>query len=392
MTDIEILDQDRLNIILILVLIGLTALTAIGMAIYYFAHKDIMFTMVPQGEIVVIMHGDRVARFIGNITGYWVHPKTGIVTEGNAPTSISLPGNIYGIYWIGLWPFASRYKYMFPRTKYSKGTDGATDYTIHGKNDRADSIFWQASFGITVRGAETEEGIPITADFVITTRTVDANKSLFGNKSPGWLANANGSVTAEIRDIFGTSKLNEIIQMEAEVGTDEPKKDEGGENTPKVHVRSRLQKGIALLNDSDRGNPGIKSTLGQEIVSVNFLGFSIDPTDKMSDTQKASLTKYYADRDKEKVETAAEAKSKEMRILADAKLYEAQKEAEAIKVKGNAEAQAAKQMADATKENPHAGLQSLGNSKSIHTVVIGTPAMPAFGISPGTAGEKPGNN
>jgi len=334
-----------MEILILIVLAVVMFAVPVALAIYRLAHIDICFTMVPQGEIIVVMKADKVKRYIGNVTGHWVNPETGEVTEGSAPASLKMPREIWGIYWLGFWPFASRYTYNFPRAKYIKKPGDAIDYAIIGKDDVADSVFWQASYGIEVRMAETIEGVPITAQFVITTKTVHAGIALFANKSPGWLERVTAAVKAEIRDFIGNEKLADINKMKVETGDADGK--------------SKLQQEIDLLNESIRGNPGLIETTGQKIIAINFLGYDIEKTG-LNKAQEASLAKYYADREADRVITEAEVEAKKTVV--------------------EAEAASTKLMSDAVSGNQHAGTMALASAikaqPHLNTLILGHSVMP----------------
>jgi hypothetical protein len=365
-----------MEILILIVLAVVMFAVPIALAIYRLAHIDICFTMVPQGEIIVVMKADKVKRYIGNIIDHWVNPETGEVTKGSAPASLKMPREIWGIYWLGFWPFASRYTYKFPRAKYIKEPGKSVNYVIVGKEDKADSVFWQASYGIEVKMAETIEGVPITAQLVITTETVHVGIALFANKSPGWLERVTAAVKAQSRDFIGNEKLADINKMKVETGDADGK--------------SKLQQEIDLLNESIRGNPGLIETTGQKIKAVNFLGYDIEKIG-LNKAQEASIAQYYADRDADKVRTEARVEAEKTVIVADAELKASERkaqqiellgkaEATAIRAKGTAEAETTKLMSDAVSGNQHAGTMALANAIKVqphlNTLILGHSVMP----------------
>jgi hypothetical protein len=376
-------------------IIALIVLAGLGLAgaliAYELAHVDIYFTMVPQGEIVAIMEGDQLSHFIGNIDQHWVDPKTGVVTEGIAPESVKQPWNFKGIYWMGFWPFARRYTYMFARNKYKKTEGAGTGYEIKGAEDEANSIFWRAQFGIVMTDAETEDGIPITASFVITTETINAQMSLFGNKSTGWLGRVMAATEADLRDFIAKRGLKVISEMQAETGGSGP-----------GQARSDLQTQIELLNRSESGNPGLIETAGQEIKAINFLEYSV--SDTLNETQKAVLARYFADRNAEKIQRDAEAAAEVLRIQENGRLAVAEviakttvtiatAEAEAELVKLTARAKGAKLLSEATSSNPHAGTQAIADAiavkNNLSTLILGQGVMPTVAVDAPKPEKKP---
>lgn len=379
-----------LELVLLIALVGVMFSPLVALIIYRLAHVNICYTMVPQGEFIVVMHADKVHKYIGNVNDHWIDPETGKVTKGVTPSSVKMPGHLWGIYWLGFWPYASRYTYRFPRAKYVKKAGEETEYAIIGKDDTADSVFWQASYGIEVTSAETRDGVPITLQFVITTQTVHVGIALFANKSPGWLERVTAAVKAEIRDFVGNMELAKINEIKAENGSADGKSD--------------LQKEIELLNMSTQGNPGLEETAGQKIIAINFLGYSIDTTG-LNPAQEASLARYYAQRKADATVVAAQGsldasrlKAEETKVTgeADARVITVKGNAEAgvIAAKGAAEAEVQQLLSDAVKHNPQAvGLAiaaSIGKLTGLKSGVFGSNVMPTIDVDASTdEKEKP---
>jgi hypothetical protein len=333
------------------------------LALYLLAELDVFLGMVPEGEIIAVMVSDKVKFYIGNIKGFWVNPETGEVSPDSKiiPPEIEsqIPVNILGlgIFWLGVWPFAERYTYEFPRNKYVK-KEGSTDYTIEAREDRADSVYFRASYPVVIE-ADTIEYVPLKLYLLVTTETVNVDQALFKVKSPGWLTALTAAVKATGRDFVGNSTLKAINQLKAEVG---------GSGTG----RSEFQKAIFLLNDNSTGNNSLEVALGQKIISVNFIDY--DFSEAKTDPQKAAMKKFDLAMD---ADAAVEAKRK--------KDTETDGEENRIRKIGAANAASAQLMTEAVRGNPHAGViamaEAIGQQKNLTTLIIGeSPVMPTKSI------------
>ncbi len=371
--------------------------TAAALATYELAKASILVTTIHQGTIVVMMVGDGVWRYVGRIDGHWVHPETGKIyrNDDSEPKPKCMPRSIFGIYLLGPWPYFGKYRYEHPRNKYVKKS-GVTDYEFVPREGEVDSLYFQASYGIVIHGAETSEKLPLTLHILITTQTTDAATSLFKNMSPGWLARVTAAVQAAVRDFVGNRTLDDITRLEAESSGSLPGESpaQPGQPAPSTDQKnahkSAFQRAIDLLNDRNNGNPGLDETVGQRIIAVNFLSYSIDTTSS-DPAQKASLAAYFAQQEAAKklieaknLEETAKPLAAKTRIDADAKAYQIEKE-------GTASADAADKMARAVAKNPHAGnmaiAEAIRNQTGAKTLIIGASVMPT--ISADEPPEKP---
>jgi len=389
--------------ILIIIATVVMSIATLTFAFYRMSEHDIFFTRVPEGEIIAVMHSDKLERFIANIDGFWVHPKTGEVFDKKnnpIPTdgSVSLPEDLFdsGIYWLGIWPFAERYTYDFHWNKWTKQKDEKTgkeksEYSIVSRSEKVKSLYFKAQYPVLASGCETSEGVPLTMIVLVTTETVNADIALFKIKTPGWLSALNGQITAIVRDWNGKCEVSDIAKLQAEIPTT------GAE-------KSEFQKAFLLLNETGVGNPSVKEMYGQKIVAVSFVSYSID--DPTNPLQEASIKKYQAEREKEV--TIIKAKAKNQAATEDAKatiknanadaykkIKEGEAEAEAtrktgaaeaeiIALKGTAEAEASRKMSDAVKNNPYAGTiavaRAIENQKHATTLIVGKGVLPTKNV------------
>lgn len=349
-----------MNTLVIMFLTFVGILGIIALFLYLLASFDIFLGMVPEGEIIAVMVSDKVKFYIGNISGFWVHPETGILTAGEVPATEkeNMPWNIFGlgIFWLGIWPFAERYSYPFPHDKYRKKENNA-GYEIVSKDDIADSVYFRASYPITIE-AITKDFVPIVMQILLTTETTDVDQALFKVKSPGWLAAVTAAVKAATRDFIGGKELQKINELKAEA-------DGPGSG------KTEFQIAIDVLNDPKTGNPSLSDSFGQKIVTVNFIDYKI--TNTPAGPHQKAVARYEAAMDAE----AAVFKAKKV-------VTEKEAEAQGIRLVKGAEADMAAKMRDAVKDNPHAGELALADAiryqEKATTLILNSAVTPMKGI------------
>lgn len=394
-----------MNIYMWWLIIGtaLMSVPAFILTCYVFSARDIFLTRVPEGEIIVVMYSGKKHRFMANITGYWVHPETGKISrdddEANPKSAVKMPEDYWGIYWLGPWPIAERYRYEFHWNKWEK-KDPATgkeapEYSVIPRAEPVKSIYFRAQYPVQISGCETKENVPLTMTVLINIEVVNADTALFKVKSPGWLSALSGQVMAVVRDFVGKHEVLDITKLQAEIPEEVEKKPDTDESKIEVSEkkRSRFQELFFSLNESKKGNPSTEETYGVKIIAVSFPGFVIEePKTKM---HEAAIKKYTADREKEATITAAEARATAAVQDKEAKMREAEAaayatretgkaEAEAIAVKGDAQAEAARKMTLAVKDNPHAGVIAMASAiekqKGASTLIVGQAVLPTKSI------------
>jgi len=365
---------------LIWISIAVMSLISLAIIIDILAEKNVFFTKVAEGEIVVVMHSEKAFKYIGNIESFWVNPKTGKISakKKTKKQDLVLPRNVLGIYWLGFWPLAKRYEYQFDWNKFAKKKNESgketSEYELVPRSEPIDSIYFRASYPIRVIGAETSENVPLTLDLLITTQTINADTALFKVKSPGWLAALTGAVTGVVRDFVGKDEVNKLMMMQTEVNVDN--------DGTSIKGKTLLQKAVDQLNLSVSGNPSIVKQFGQKIISVNLLSIEIDRP--KNDIHGAAIEKYTATRKGEALVETAKAGKKV--ALEEAKKIGTLAKAEAgrITLEGEATAGAARKLTDAVKENPHWGAISIANAiekqKTATTLILGEGVLPTKGI------------
>lgn len=358
------------------------------LAIYNLAYLNKFFMIVHSGTIAVRKKSGKAVRFVGELggTGFWVHPKTGVIHPDSDSKPLFMPINILGtgIYWLGVWPIATRHTYKLPRNKYVKKGDGA-DYVFENPHDSTvDSVLLRASYGIVISAAETHpsEKVPINVRLLATFMVTDCRIALFENISPDWLARATGMIEAAGRDFIGNHTLDSITGLDAEGSSDGKGK-------------SSFQEYMMKINTGSPDNPCIQELAGHRLVAISFLDYEIAEVGA-NETQKASIKRYFATQEASAKLVASEADAKARLIAAEADVRIAEQkakeiailaEAEAARIQreGAAKAAAAKAFAEANANNPHAGTFAIAEAlreTSATTVVMGPGVVPTMPVTP----------
>ncbi len=367
--------------------------------------KNISFTQVPQGEIVVVMIGKEVYRFLGNIKDHWVDQKTGEIWrtkefndgfdnigpngEKNMSRKKDVPSNqpigFKGIYWMGLWPFTQVHVYPFKWNKWDKPEktkEGkAIEFDIQPRNEKVDSLYFMSGYAFKVHGAETKEKIPVDVILVLVVRVTNAMTALFGVKN-GWYATLDGKVLGSGRDFIGITKIDELTKLQHEEG-DIP----SGDDTTEAHItrKSFLRKMMYINDDPNtpedpehpRGNEGIRRTLGVEIVSASFMRYDItDPAVAQGIKDKMLLAFNAAETARaQNIETGWRVK----RITDEGAARAGAIQAAAEAVRDNPLA-ARIAVAEKQTEGVLAVAKAIGEQTGLKTLILGKGAMPTINV------------
>jgi len=307
------------------------------------------FTTVPAGAVIVIKKGDTPVRYIGNISGKVVHPKSGKIFSEDDRTIDFDPEPNKGYIWMDLYPMHRKHKYNHSWVKYAIKDKTAMKYEFISRNEAVSQIKALYPYAVRVTGCETEDEIAIDMDLVIGVELTHAGVALFG--SSNYLALLTGRVSDVVREYVGKRSLEKITK-------------ETKAETKSSVSNDDLIGGILSINEdhsSEGGNPSIEDTTGVKINSVNFIGYQLDESFESVKQARINL-------DTAKVQTEiAEENLKKTKTDADGEAYKKQKV-------GDAENQVKIDLINSMKDNPHAKAilfaDALKNT-NVHTLVLG---------------------
>lgn len=297
---------------------GFWTLILLGMIplwIYILAKKGIGWVMIPEGQIMVIVEGNTVHKFIGRIKDYSVHPTTGVLTYTGGATPVS---GWYGISWIGIPPFRRVYTYKFRWNKWSKADKTATKNSVMPKEDlETHSVFFRAPYAIEITDAETSDGAKMNIQLLISVQAENVECMLF--KTPDWLAN----LTAKITDV--TAKY-----MRSQTSVDFRSDTVGKVNELSLKI-------MELNTTPPTVDPqSLRSLIGVSIVSADFLGYDMAGglAEAAERTAKAQLegeaNLKAAELAAQTLEKSTEAQARAMERMASAKKVEGMAEVDVV--------------------------------------------------------------
>jgi len=328
--------------------------------IYILAKKNLFFTIVPEGQIKVVMRSGRAVKYLANIKDHSIELDNGKISD-TATDHTGVLNEILGVYWIGVPPFNQIYTYRFRWNKWDMEEE-KTMYDLVKKDEDISWLLYRAPYAMKMEGVETKERIPLNLVFVITVSVVNAEKVLF--KTSNWLTNVTAAVTSAVRDFVGNCNLKDLVSMKTEISGDDIKgiSFEKKENSKFVDV-------IRSLNGKEVGNIGLIESFGIQIDVVNFQSLEVIDGGTQQKLLEATQAAYIADRESEKIITIATA------------------EANAIKLKGEATAGAIKAKMDALGANSSSvGIIALSDAIATakpSSLILGTSVMPTTEVKGG---------
>ncbi len=256
--------------IIVVVFLGLA-----GFCLVYFwwAPNNLFFTFVPEGRAKIVVRGDAFKKVLIQWEGYRLD-NDGNVVEGSSKRK----GLFGGLKFYGLWPIDDIYIYDFQWTGIKE--DGSID--PHPKETIDYVLLKDDVYGLKEEKAEDKNLLPLDVTVALTIRVVNPYKALFNVQN--WLETLYNRIRPYIRDFITTGTYEEFIVSQDRMG-------------PRIY--SKLKEEEIINEFLDR--------YGIEIRKIEVK--DIDPGE---DYRKATLAKYLAEREKEKVVVEAEAEEKRL--------------------------------------------------------------------------------
>ena len=252
---------------------ALTSAAIIGLAPFAAAKSDFCFTSSPENTFVAIVRQGRFAGFLWVGEGFYLNDPTrpdlfndslpawervDCTPDVKAPSNYRGVGNLlrlyekYGVYYYGIYPFAEVYTYTFEWTEVTVSESGSSQ-DWHRKVPT--SFIYAANFPyrMSVKGAEDSTKIALDVEMLVTLRTTNPYKSLFGMEN--WLQFVTDLVTASVRDYIGKKTDTEIMRgydaiRSAVKGINETLRDKAGQEVVEVAVTQIGYTNEALRNAS----------------------------------------------------------------------------------------------------------------------------------------------
>ena len=308
---------------------------------YFLANLDLFFTLVKEGEAKIIIAGQSYVRTIVSLAGHEVN-QSGDIVPSTTVRQKSLFERWYGAFWIGLPPARKIFQYNLRWMSYQpKATgDGEKEPVVKTGILKSTFVKDKVYYGVA-KGVETNEGLPLTVEFLITLRVVNPYKAIF--LISNWVEAIIDRATQQVRVYVGTKTYKELLTLET--------------STPTQGFSGYLEVALART---------ILDAYGVKFVSCDIL--SVDPPPEY---RQVTTRAYTATQNATTITTEATAKATAISSIGNA-------EAGIITAKGQAEANSLKSRIEQFKENPEAAKALLnadvGRALSIKTIAeaIGT--------------------
>ncbi|MCD6528227.1 SPFH/Band 7/PHB domain protein [bacterium] len=261
-------------ILLTAVLIGLSLFLLIW---FVLAPRNLWFTFVKEGTAKVVVRGDKFEKALIQWEGYTFDKKWNVV-EGKEPWH-----PFGGLRYYGFWPIKDIYIYDFEWTNV-KG-DGTIE---HHPEEVLDYILLKEDvYYFKIETAEDIELLPMELEVVMTVRVVNPYKALFVVQN--WLETVINRTRPAIRDAVTQKRYDELIKNKEAVGRE-------------IYKILRRRK---LLEE-------FQNRYGVEVRKIEVK--EINPG---KEYREATLKKYLAEREKERITTLADAKKQELERVAE---------------------------------------------------------------------------
>lgn len=247
---------------------GLIAFVVLfGLIYFWWAPNNLFYTFVKEGTVKIVVLADKVIRILIQWKGYTLD-KDWNVKEGEEQHILG------GLRRYGWWPIYDIYIHTFSWTGIAhNGELKHHKEEIHDYVMLKDDIYWGK-----VEKAEDKDLLPLDVELLFTIRIVNPYKALF--RVDDWLQTVINRSSPAVRDYITGYTFNELIKMPEAMG-EEIFKD----------LKERK-----ILDEE------FKERYGIEVRAIEVK--DINPPEEY---RKATLAKFEAAREKERIEITAEA-------------------------------------------------------------------------------------
>lgn len=322
-----------LGVALGLLVVGINGL---GLLVYYAAQYKIFFTAPKEGTAEFFMTGNVVRRMImlwkgrrakGPKNGQSVDDQFDIET-GEREQSIFHYLNplnwmeMFGIYWIGIWPFYPIYRYDFVWTEEKVDENGKiVPYTRRAtkKSGEGQTAFIRVNdtnYFFVIDDVKTKGGLPTKFVLLVTVRIVNPYKALF--RGEDWLERTGGAINDMVIRYAGVLEYEEITASKpAPLSVFE----NGVATLAREWYLEELIKSLGDGKNDDNQGTDLLLNYGVEIVAAKRHSFDFADTEAAKQLRDATTQRYTAEQ--KGLGEAAEATGKAAAIttLANAEKY-----------------------------------------------------------------------
>ncbi|MBZ9571874.1 hypothetical protein KJA15_00845 [Patescibacteria group bacterium] len=262
-------------IVLVLIVIGLVA-GIFSLVYFYLAPNNYFFTFAKEATAKVVVIGDKVEEVLIQWRGHTLDDDWNVIPEGTV-----IAGKTYreprhplgGLRCYGFWPIKDIYIYDFRWTGVTE--DGEVQHHPKETLDYIlikDDVYW-----CEVKEAEDSELLPLHIELLLTIGITNPYKALF--RIENWLETVINRIKPSVRDYIAQSSYKDLVKEKEAMGG---------------KLQAKLD---ALIKDF------------KDLYGIDLKKIEVKEIEPPEDYREATLKKWSAEREKERilVEASAEA-------------------------------------------------------------------------------------
>jgi len=261
-------------ILLAVVLIGLLFFLLVW---FVLAPRNLWFTFVKEGTAKIVVKGDKFEKALIQWEGYTFDKEWNVVKGKESWHPFG------GLRYYGFWPLCDIYIYDFAWTNVEQ--DGTVKH--HPKETLDYILLKEDVYYFKVEKAEDKELLPLELEIVMTVRVVNPYKALF--RVQNWLETIINRARPAVRDAVTQKRYDELIKDKEAVGKE----------IYKILTRRKLLEEF------------------QDCYGVEVRKIEIKEINPGKEYREATLKKYLAEREKERIITLAEAERQKLERIAE---------------------------------------------------------------------------
>lgn len=242
---------------------------------FYLAPNNKFFTFVKEGKAKLIIKGGECVNTLIQFKGYEIDHGTGNVVRGEEKHLFG------GLRFYGLWPLYDVVIYNFKWTNVDQEgriiihEPETLDYVL-----LKDDVYWA-----NVEKAEDKNLLPLDIEVTLTIRVINPYKAIFNVQN--WLETVINRTKPAVRDSVTGKEFKDLIRNPQDIGKG---------------IYERLQ-GTGLLRE-------FEESYGARVKAIEIK--DINPP---KEHREATLKKFLAEREREKVVVEADAERKRIRAV-----------------------------------------------------------------------------
>ena len=285
------------------------AIVGYGLGAYLLSKKKIFFTAPREGTGEFVMVGNTVHKLIANWKGHRAQgfsstlstdpytieskePEYGLLHYAN-PLTWMEP---FGIYWMGVWPWFTIYRYDFVWTEEEQGPDGSVTLRTRratkqpGTEGQTSFVYLKdVNYFVTTDDVKTKGGIPLRFQILVTVRITNPYKALF--KGTNWLQRMSSAVNDVVVLYAGALEYEDVV---ASTPATLSRHLHGTQLPPTEYSLEELIQLVGNMDRNDITDCALESDYGIKIVAAKRHNIDFASEDGRRAYQEATTARYKA--------------------------------------------------------------------------------------------------